>query len=207
LDKNKAESKFLDRVHYDGSQKLLSFLNDFIDRDSTMTNNNETIKVSSNVLKNELIVFLKNNDSIFYQYPIKLSKIVNMDGEYYGKFVGVNSFNYRDIQNEATKKPISKGSNKIESISYVLLLKLQKDEITTLKEDSYYKMVGKFNSLLGGCIFKNFHQNGEDCNPYIEKGIISRYLIRFDLGFMYFEPTSKLELTDPKVEGVDFTSY
>ena len=206
IDNKKTDSKYIERNHFDNSQMLLSFLNEFTDRDTTMTNNNETIKINSKILKKDLVELLKNNDSIFYQYPIKLEKVTKIDGEYYGKFFGVNSFWVNDISYEDSKKPISKGSNKIENLSYVFMIKLQKDEISTLKEGSYYKMVGKFKSILSDCQFKNLHLNSDDCNPIIEKGIHSPYLIRFDLGFMYFESTTKLELTEPNNRYINYST-
>ena len=43
IDNKKINSNTLDRFRYDNSQKLISYLNDFIEKDTTITNNNETL--------------------------------------------------------------------------------------------------------------------------------------------------------------------
>ena len=109
-----------------------------------------------------------------------------------------------DIQNEDKDKKISKGSNKIETISFLVMVKLNNEDITTLKEGNYYKVIGKFNSFMGNCIFINFQFNSKDCNPKVEKAIWSEQLVSFDLGLIYIKSSQKLELTEPKIRGVDF---
>ncbi len=204
IDNKKVNSNTIDRFQYDDSQKLIHYLNDFIEKDTTITNNNETLKDNSIRLKKELNELFKNNDSLFYQLPLKLSEVIKINGEYYGSFLTISKFMVSDIQNEDKGKRISKGSNKIERISSLVMVKLNNEDITTLKEGNYYKVIGKFNSFMGNCIFKNRQFNSNDCNPKVEKGIWNEQLVSFDLGLMYIESTQKLELTEPKIRGVDF---
>ena len=42
IDKNKSDNNIIVRTNYGSSQKLLSYLNNFIDNDTTITNNNDT---------------------------------------------------------------------------------------------------------------------------------------------------------------------
>lgn len=207
IDNKKINSNTIDRFQYDDSQKLLKFLNNFIETDSTITNNNETIKNSSIRLRKELTEFLKINDSIFYQLPIKLSDVYKVDGGYYGKFFTINELTVSDLQSEDKKKKISKGSNKIERLSSVVIVKLNKDDISSLKEGNIYKVVGNFKYFLSNCEFLNRKLNVSDCNPKIEKGIWSEQLVSFDLGLLYLETTLKLEITEPNIRGVEYFKY
>ena len=97
IDNKKINSNTLDRFRYDNSQKLISYLNDFIEKDTTITNNNETLNDNSVRLKKEL--------NILYQNKAKIG-IFSYINYYYWSSTKARVLNYILVQNFSDSEPI-----------------------------------------------------------------------------------------------------
>lgn len=172
--------------------KFELFLIDFLKKNPKYLNNQSTIKETSKIFKKELIEYFKNNDSVFYYHPLQLGKVSD-DGKF-GLF-----------RIWGTDKIKQKGySSDLQSEWYVdVLMKLSKSQSDTLVENSYYRIVGKFNRYI--------KENDDEFNlshswtfePVISENTIGFKNIHYNIGCLNIKPT-KIELISGNEKNGDY---
>jgi hypothetical protein len=170
--------------------KFELFLKDFIKKNPNYLNNQNTIKETSKIFKKDLINFFKNNDSIFYDHPLQLSK-TSEDG----KFGLFRIWGTDEIKEEGREKVY-------QDQWYVdVLLRIPKTQIDTLVEKSYYRIIGKFNRYV--------KENDSEFNlsqswtfePDISKSEIGTETLKFNIGCLNLKPIKIEKINGDKSDG------
>ena len=160
--------------------KLERFLIDFKKQHPNSSNNDITNEETSKIFKRELKNLFQNNDSLFYEYPVKFTQIQHSENGYLVKL----SLPY-DVIPELNKNDLDLDKIKIEILGE---LKIKDGSVYSLKNDYYYKVVGKF---------KNYINEGDDyyyltsklCDPSIVKVDVLKNTI-FHLGCISMDSIS-----------------
>lgn len=165
------------------------FLIEFKKNNPNWGNNQKTIKETSKIFKNELIKYFKNNDSVFYYHPLKLTK-TSEDGKL-GVFRiwGTDKIKYKGVESY-----YENGWN------VDVVMELPKSQIDTLVENSYYRIIGKF--------IRYIKENDEKYNlssytfePSISKNISN--ILEYNIGCLNIKPI-KIEIIHGNEQNGDY---
>ena len=158
--------------------KFETFLKDFLNQNPNWDNNQKTIKETSKEFKKELIVYFKNNDSVFYDHPLQL-KFTSENGKF-----GLFRVWGTDRIKESGLDP------SYQNESYVdVVMEIPKSQIDTLVEGIYYRIIGKFNKYISeNDRYFNLLQSWT-FEPSIDKKSSSKIVTQFNIGCINIKPT------------------
>ena len=158
--------------------KFETFLKDFLNQNPNWDNNQKTIKETSKEFKKELIVYFKNNDSVFYDHPLQL-KFTSENGKF-GLFRGWGT----DRIKESGLDPSYQNEWYVD-----VVMEIPKSQIDTLVEGIYYRIIGKFNKYISeNDRYFNLLQSWT-FEPSIDKKSSSKIVTQFNIGCINIKPT------------------
>lgn len=116
--------------------KLQLFLIGYIDKNDNITNNKITFNKSSKFFKDEIVDFMKINDSIFYYHPLQLKSLNERNGKIIGEFDGSYFIpNYKKNENGI--------SNLGDSWNISVSMEIDEKNIDKMKTFENYRIIGK----------------------------------------------------------------
>ena len=158
--------------------KFETFLKDFLNQNPNWDNNQKTIKETSKEFKKELIVYFKNNDSVFYDHPLQL-KFTSENGKF-----GLFRVWGTDRIKESGLDPSYQNEWYVD-----VVMEIPKSQIDTLVEGIYYRIIGKFNKYISeNDRYFNLLQSWT-FEPSIDKKSSSKIVTQFNIGCINIKPT------------------
>ena len=158
--------------------KFETFLKDFLNQNPNWDNNQKTIKETSKEFKKELIVYFKNNDSVFYDHPLQL-KFTSENGKF-----GLFRIWGTDRIKESGLDPSYQNEWYVD-----VVMEIPKSQIDTLVEGIYYRIIGKFNKYISeNDGYFNLSQSWT-FEPSIDKNSSSKIVTQFNIGCINIKPT------------------